>query len=161
MAGQRWFMLNHDGPWRVTAGNVLYRRRERSRETERERERERERESVHRRACERRGETSKRASTRLLVCRGACVRRAKPGWSLVVGDSKQFQECVACVSSALIWFRNRFLRSRLSSGLVGLAMAPALRDLRASPLNVSLLWNAAPMPLAKIYRAYVTFRPRN
>ena len=102
MAGQRWFMLNHDGPWRVTAGNVLYRRRERSRETERERERERERESVHRRACERRGETSKRASTRLLVCRGACVRRAKPGWSLVVGDSKQFQECVACVSSALI-----------------------------------------------------------
>lgn len=39
MAGQRWFMLNHDGPWRVTAGNVLYRRRERSRETERGRER--------------------------------------------------------------------------------------------------------------------------
>ena len=39
MAGQRWFMLNHDGPWRVTAGNVLYRRRERSRERERERER--------------------------------------------------------------------------------------------------------------------------
>lgn len=28
--------------------------------------------------------------------------RVKPGCSLVVGDSKQFQECVACVSSALI-----------------------------------------------------------
>lgn len=44
-------------------------------------------------------------------CRCARVRRAKPGCrSVVVGDSKQFQECVACVSSALIWFTNRFLR---------------------------------------------------
>lgn len=34
--------------------------------------------------------------------RGARVRRVKPGCWSVVGDSKQFQECVACVSSALI-----------------------------------------------------------
>ena len=39
--GPRCFMFNHDGPWRVTAGNVLYRRRERPRERERARERER------------------------------------------------------------------------------------------------------------------------
>lgn len=56
-------------------------------------------------------ETGGREGAYVHRCRCARVRRAKPGCrSVVVGDSKQFQECVACVSSALIWFTNRFLR---------------------------------------------------
>lgn len=85
-------------------------------------------------------------------CRCARVRRAKPGCrSVVVGDSKQFQECVACVSSALIWFTNRFLRPDY----------PLVLQLYLHPATYPPKPSLPRSPLSKIYRAYVTFRPRN